>query len=378
MESSPRLARLLADSLDVPVGSLRAMAEQGELTADKLLRALTDTKFTASIDAEFKQMPVTFDQAMTQVHNAAIVTFGAFDQGGEFSTMLANFVSGGADGFKGLERSAEDLGINIRSAFSGLSDAFEPMLEGALSVFGQVNDEALTLRDSIASLLGAVDDVRNIPRTLALKAGERFKEETGLTLPQSWLVGDSQASNMRGRFVSGFDASRRRLTGTAGQRRFDAFAGGYDAPRAIAAPTAVGVRHDGRFRSSEGFLQLPAPQHACSAARLFPQHARKTPCPHPCSSRSPSPPRWCWPPRRRRRCKPRSRPLRPHPSTTSANSILPSPPARTSTHTPTANGSRPTRSPRNASAGARSTSCASRACMRSAASSKRRKIGRAH
>src|SRR3546814_44254 len=179
MESSPRLARLLADSLDVPVGSLRAMAEQGELTADKLLRALTDTKFTASIDAEFKQMPVTFDQAMTQVHNAAIVTFGAFDQGGEFSTMLANFVSGGADGFKGLERSAEDLGINIRSAFSGLSDAFEPMLEGALSVFGQVNDEALTLRDSIASLLGAVDDVRNIPRTLALKAGQRFQEETG-------------------------------------------------------------------------------------------------------------------------------------------------------------------------------------------------------
>src|SRR3546814_9538972 len=29
MESSPRLARLLADSLDVPVGSLRAMAEIG-------------------------------------------------------------------------------------------------------------------------------------------------------------------------------------------------------------------------------------------------------------------------------------------------------------------------------------------------------------
>src|SRR3546814_19241735 len=67
------------------------------------------------------------------------------------SSDLANFVSGGADGFKGLERSAEDLGINIRSAFSGLSDAFEPMLEGALSVFCQANDEALTLRDSIAS-----------------------------------------------------------------------------------------------------------------------------------------------------------------------------------------------------------------------------------
>src|SRR3546814_21104565 len=107
-----------------------------------------------------------------------MVMFGAFDKGGEVATMLATFGSGGADGVKGLERSAEDLGINIRSAFSGLSDAIEPMLEGALSVFGQVNDEALTLRDSIASLLGAVADVRNIPRTLALKAGERLKEET--------------------------------------------------------------------------------------------------------------------------------------------------------------------------------------------------------
>src|SRR3546814_12638096 len=39
---------------------------------------------------------------------------------------------------------------------------------------------------------------------------------------------------MRGRFVSGLDASRRRLTGTAGLRRFDAFAGGYDA---LGSPT---------------------------------------------------------------------------------------------------------------------------------------------
>src|SRR3546814_3398879 len=101
--------------------------------------------------------------------------------------MLVNFVMGGADGFKGLERSAEELGINIRSAFSGLSDAFEPMLEGALSVFGQVNDEALTLRDSIASLLGAVDDVRNIPRTLALKAGERFRSEEHTSELQSLM-----------------------------------------------------------------------------------------------------------------------------------------------------------------------------------------------
>ena len=119
MESSPRLARLLADSLGVPVGALRKMAEEGELTADKLLRALTDQKFTAGIDAEFKQIPVTFDDAMTQVSNAAMVTFSAFDRGGEFSTMLANFVGDGADGFASLETSAENFGITVSSNMAG-------------------------------------------------------------------------------------------------------------------------------------------------------------------------------------------------------------------------------------------------------------------
>src|SRR3546814_4663630 len=52
---------------------------------------------------------------------------------------------------------------------------------------------------------------------------------TDTLFPYTTLFRSSQASNMRGRFVSGFDATRRRLTVTAGQRRFDAFAGGYDA-----------------------------------------------------------------------------------------------------------------------------------------------------
>src|SRR3546814_15773765 len=119
------------------------MAEQCELTADKLLRALTDTKFTAAIDAEFKQMPVTVDQAMTLVHNADIVTFGAFEQGGEFATLLANFVSGGSDGFKGLLRSADGLVLNVWSAFSGLSESFARFVDCDWSVFRRVTDEDL-------------------------------------------------------------------------------------------------------------------------------------------------------------------------------------------------------------------------------------------
>jgi len=146
MESSPRLTKLLADSLGIPIGQLRAMAEEGELTSDKLVQAFTDTKFTAGIDAEFRQIPVTFDDAMTQVTNAATITFGAFDHGGEFSKMLANFVTDGGKGFADLSKSAEAFGQDVRAVMDGLAATFGPFLSA-----GQ---EAFAILDGIAQKFG--------------------------------------------------------------------------------------------------------------------------------------------------------------------------------------------------------------------------------
>lgn len=129
LEASPRLARLLAESMGQPIGQIKKLGEEGKLTSDKLLKALTDQKFTAGIDAEFKQLPMTFDDAMTRLSNAAMVTFSAFDRGGEFSTALANFVSDGSDGFSALEQSALDFGITVRSEFDGLIATFRQAVE---------------------------------------------------------------------------------------------------------------------------------------------------------------------------------------------------------------------------------------------------------
>lgn len=161
LENAPRLARLLADSLGVTVGQLRAMGQEGDLAADKLIRALTDREFTSQIDAEFKELPVTFDQAMQQIENAATITFGAFDRGGGFSQMLANFITDGTRGFADLERSALETGIEIRSTFEALGDIFQPMLEGARSVFGQIGLESLSLREQISNTLGEIDAMRD-------------------------------------------------------------------------------------------------------------------------------------------------------------------------------------------------------------------------
>jgi tape measure domain-containing protein len=120
MENAPRLARLLADSMNVPISSLRGMAEEGDITAAKLAKAFSDRKFTDALDQEFRDLPVTFDEAMGQIHNAAVVTFGAFDRGGQFSTAIANFILDGTNGFRDLEVAAESFGRNASSEIAAL------------------------------------------------------------------------------------------------------------------------------------------------------------------------------------------------------------------------------------------------------------------
>jgi tape measure domain-containing protein len=142
LENAPRLARLLADSLGITIGQLRAMGQAGELTGDVLMRALTDRRFTDQIDAEFRELPVTFDQAMTQITNAATIAFGAFDRGGQFSQWLASFAMQGAESFASVTRDAELAGATIRSVFDGLGNLFDPMAINASSVFDFIRRQA--------------------------------------------------------------------------------------------------------------------------------------------------------------------------------------------------------------------------------------------
>lgn len=199
MENSPRLSRLLADSLGVPVKALREMAEEGELTSDKLVKAFTDKRFTAAIDAEFRELPVTFDQAMTLVHNAAVITFGAFDQGGEFSTALANFITQGSDGFEDLEKAARALGTDIRSTLAGLSDAFQPMLDGAMEAFGMIEVKSRSLSQQVSDMLGGIDSITG---AMASQEGivERWINDR--------LWGGNGGSNLKGRYDQGQQRSQ--------------------------------------------------------------------------------------------------------------------------------------------------------------------------
>ncbi|MDY7117125.1 tape measure protein [Halomonas sp. SSL-5] len=74
LENSPRLARAIADALGVTIGRLREMGQNGELTAEQISRALLES--ADSIDREFQTMERTVGQALQQLRNDLLVTFG--------------------------------------------------------------------------------------------------------------------------------------------------------------------------------------------------------------------------------------------------------------------------------------------------------------
>lgn len=202
-EASPRVLKLLADALGVPQGALRGLAAEGKITGDVLFNALTNRKFTAGIDAEFKQLPETFGDAMTKVSNAAIATFGGFDRGGQFSQALVNFVDDGTTGFTQLTSGAESAGVSVRAAFAGLETVFDPFVTGVESATGFAHRKFVDLRSDISQLLGFVDELRNLPKSAAdfIQGGNAdFRKLSG-------YKSDIASSDLKGQFLRSYDAS---------------------------------------------------------------------------------------------------------------------------------------------------------------------------
>lgn len=69
-ESAPNVIQAIADYLDVPIGKIREMASDGEITAGIVKNALLGA--TDEINAQFESMPMTWSQVWTGVCNELI------------------------------------------------------------------------------------------------------------------------------------------------------------------------------------------------------------------------------------------------------------------------------------------------------------------
>lgn len=90
MENMPGLAQALARGLNVTVGQLRALANDGKLTAEVVTQALL--KMSGSVDAEFKRLPMTFAQSLTVLENSFTKYVGELDKATGTTRAMADAV----------------------------------------------------------------------------------------------------------------------------------------------------------------------------------------------------------------------------------------------------------------------------------------------
>lgn len=72
-ESAPNVIQAIADYMDVPIGKIRELAQDGQISASIVKNALLSA--TDEVNAQFESMPVTFAQAWQGIQNDLLMTF---------------------------------------------------------------------------------------------------------------------------------------------------------------------------------------------------------------------------------------------------------------------------------------------------------------
>lgn len=86
-ESAPTLLQAIADYMNVPIGKIRQMAKEGELTADVIKNALLDPRTINKVNEQFSELPLTWQDLWVRATNN--VKLGLM----ETNDLLSNFAN---------------------------------------------------------------------------------------------------------------------------------------------------------------------------------------------------------------------------------------------------------------------------------------------
>ncbi|WHZ12164.1 MAG: Phage tail, tail length tape-measure protein H [Burkholderiaceae bacterium] len=163
VENSPRLAKALADGLNVPIGRLRKLAEEGRLTADVVVNALMSQK--DKLAAEYAQLPVTVSQSFTRLSNAFGQWISRLDESTGFTEKLAKALTWLADNLdtvmKWLQRIAEvGLAVLVYRLIPALIIAWQTAGAAAVTAASTTAAAWATANLSLSSAIATVGKLR--------------------------------------------------------------------------------------------------------------------------------------------------------------------------------------------------------------------------
>ena len=170
MEGGYGLAEALAKGLGKTTGELRAMAENGELSAERVLAALEKQK--AGVDAQYAEMPLTISNALQKIATSWQILIGEMDQASGASATVAQALSTIADNLGILKVFFDDVGdgfVWFRDQLKNIDPSTIEALKNAaiqaydtvktlLSTFGSIGESVIGAIQATGSAFGPLID----------------------------------------------------------------------------------------------------------------------------------------------------------------------------------------------------------------------------
>lgn len=162
-EQAPTIIQAIADYLDVPIGQIRAMAQEGQLSATVVKNALLSA--ADETNAKFESMPKTFGQIWTSMKNQALMAFQPILQKLNQianSQAFTNFVNGAMSALTVLANALTNvfnLIVQIGSFFTEHWSVIAPIIAGI--TFAVIAYTAALVANNI------VQGISNIQKKLA-------------------------------------------------------------------------------------------------------------------------------------------------------------------------------------------------------------------
>lgn len=150
MENGYGLAEALAEGLGVTTGELRKMAENGELSSERVIKAISSQ--AESVQATYSQFPLTIGQSLQKITTSWEILIGKMDQSNGASATVAQWLSMLADNISELKVFIDDIG----EGFVWIGDklqSIDPSIINALkSTLSEAYDTVKSLISNVATL----------------------------------------------------------------------------------------------------------------------------------------------------------------------------------------------------------------------------------
>ena len=159
MEGGYGLAEALAKGLGVTTGELRKMAENGELSAERVLAALAKQK--AGVDAQYAELPLTIGNALQKIATSWQILIGEMDQANGASATVAQWLSALADNLNIVEVLLNDIGSGFVWFGDQLKKIDPQTIEALKTALLSAYDAVKSLGTTVGTIFESTVDVIN-------------------------------------------------------------------------------------------------------------------------------------------------------------------------------------------------------------------------